>query len=180
MRARTGLPLLTVGLLGTLLPGVSSAQIRRPVQVVPGQITITIVDTTGTPYSIPFPRALVYRALLDVFADLKVPGVSRDSAAGRVEAPTFYRQGDFAGSQISAWLGCGDSMTGPNADNYRVYMYLASTVTADGENASSIRSVLLGGAMNVSEGSRQAMPCESTGRLEVRIYKMVLKKAAGI
>jgi hypothetical protein len=170
--------LLVITTLGAAAP--VAAQIRRPVQVVPGQIEITIVDTMGTPYPVPFPKDRVYKALLAVFDEFKIPSVERDSAAGRVSAPTFYRQGDFAGRQISSWLSCGDSMTGPNADSYRVYMYLASTVTADGENGSKIRSVLLGGAVNVSEGSRQAMPCESTGRLEVRIQKIVLTKAAGL
>lgn len=180
MPARAGAVLLTLCGFASLRPSLSSAQIRRSIQVVQGQITQVIVDTTGTPYQLPFSRATTYKALIAVFNELKLSGVEGDSAGGRVSAPTFYRQGDFAGRQISSWLSCGDSMTGPNADNYRVYMYLMSTVTAEGENASSIRSVLLGGAVNVSEGSRQAMPCESTGRFEVNLHKMVLKKAAGL
>ena len=57
---------------------------------------------------------------------------------------------------------------------------LDAQVSPEGEDASSIRSALLAGAVSVSEGSRQEMPCESTGRLEVRIHQMVLKKAAGL
>ena len=180
MRARALSVLLTVCVIATLRPCVSSAQIRRSVEVVPGQMMQVIVDTIGTPYRVPFPRAQVFRALLAVFKELKVPMVAGDSAAGRVSAPTFHREGDFAGRQLSTWLSCGDSMTGPNADSYRIYMYLMSTVSAEGEDASSIRSALLAGAVSVSEGSRQEMPCESTGRLEVRIHQMVLKKAAGL
>ena len=180
MRARAGSLLLAICVAACLGPQVSSAQIRRSVEVVPGQMMQVIIDTIGTPYQVPFPRAKVFQAVIAVFKELKVPMVAGDSVAGRVSAPTFYREGDFAGRQISTWLSCGDSMTGPNADSYRIYMYLMSTVAAEGEEASSIRSALLAGAISVSEGSRQQMPCESTGRLEVRIHKMVLKKVAGL
>ena len=157
-----------------------AAQRRRSVEVVPGQMTQVVEDTIGTPYPVRFPSGRVYRALLAVYDDLKIPAEVRDSAAGQVGVPSFYRRGNFAGRQISTWLGCGESMTGPNADSYRVYMYLMSTVTPDGPDASSVRSVLLAGAVNVTEGSRQPMPCESTGRLEVRIQQLLLKKLAGL
>jgi hypothetical protein len=178
MRLVRGVPLLFIAV--TLSAAPLGAQRRRSVEVVPGQMTVVVEDTMGTPYRVPLPRATVYRALLAVYDELKIPAEIRDSAAGRVGVPSFYRRGDFAGHQISTWLSCGESMTGPNADNYRVYMYLMSTVSPDGENAATLRSVLLAGAVNVTEGARHPMPCESTGRLEVRIQLLVLKKAVGI
>jgi hypothetical protein len=177
MRARVQLVCFAAGVAAA---APLCAQRTRSVEVVPGQITRVVSDTMGTPYPVPFPRAQTYRALLAVYDDLKLPAEVRDSVAGQVGVVSFYRRGDFAGRQISAWLSCGDSVTGPNADNYRVYMYLMSVIAPAGEGAVTVRTVLMAGAVNVTEGARQAMPCESTGRLEVFIHKRLLAKAAGL
>jgi hypothetical protein len=173
---RIPLALLAAGLTAPSL----SAQRSRAVIVVPGQLTQVVDDTMGTPYPVPFPAFHVYHSLLGVFADLKIPAEVRDSAAGRVESQVFYRRGDLAGRQISTYLSCGEGITGPNADSYRVYMTIFSTVEPKDAEHSTVRTVFLAGAVNVTEGSRQPMPCESTGRLEVRIHQMLLKKAAGL
>ena len=154
----------------------AAAQRSRVVVVVPGQLTQVLSDTMGTPYDVPFPPALAYKALLAVYAELKIPSEVKDSAAGQVATQMFYRQGTLGGRQISTYLSCGDGMTGPNADYYRVYMNIWSTLVPRGDHAAVLRTAYLAGAVNVSEGSRQPMPCESTGRLEIRIHQMVLKK----
>lgn len=157
-----------------------SAQKSRTVIVVPGQLTQVITDTTGTAYDVPFSVARTYAAVLAAFDELKIPADIRDSIAGRVETNVFHRRGDLGGKQISTYLGCGDGITGPYADSYRVYMIVMATVEPKGPNTSSIRTVLLGGAVNVSEGARQPMACESTGRWEIRMHKLVVAKAAGL
>ncbi|HTL06191.1 MAG TPA: hypothetical protein VL241_10615 [Gemmatimonadales bacterium] len=167
--------LAAVALALTLLPAIpATAQRSRVVVVVPGQLTRVVVDTMGTPYPVPFPRAQAYRALLAIFAELKLPTDGKDSAATQVDTQLFYRQGSVAGKQISSYLSCGDGITGPNADSYRVYMNITSTIAAAPDNKSILKTVFLAGAVNVTEGSRQPMPCESTGRLEVRIHQLVL------
>lgn len=157
-----------------------AAQRTRAVVVVPGQITTVVTDTMGTPYDVPFPPARTYAAVLSAFADLKIPAEVRDSALGRVESNVFYRRGDLAGRQLSTYLSCGDGMTGPYADNYRVYMVAMVSVTPKGEDHSTVRTIFLAGAVAVAEGARQPMACESTGRLEIRMHKLVLLKAAGL
>jgi hypothetical protein len=152
----------------------AAAQRSRVVVVVPGQLTRVVTDTMGTPYPVPFPRAQAYQALLAVFAELKLPTDGRDSAAAQVDTKLFYRQGSVAGKQISSYLSCGDGMTGPNADTYRVYMNITATLAPAPDDKAILKTILLAGAVNVTEGSRQPMPCESTGRLEVRIHQLVL------
>ena len=160
--------------LAGAVPG--AAQRTRVVVVVPGQLTQVLSDTMGTPYAVPFPAAEAFKALRAVYAELKLPTEVTDSSAGQVGTQMFYRQGSVGGRQISSYLSCGDSMTGPNADYYRVYMNIWSTLTPKGPGAVVLRTAYLAGAVNVTEGSRQPMPCESTGRLEVRIHQMLLKK----
>jgi hypothetical protein len=155
-----------------------SAQKSRNVVVIPGQMTQVITDTIGTAYDIPFPAGKVYSAVLAAFNELKISADVRDSAAGWVETNVFHRRGDLGGKQISTYLECGDGITGPYADTYRVYMIVLTTIVAKGADRSALRSVLLGGAVNVAEGARQPMACESSGRWEIRLHKLVLAKAA--
>ena len=171
--------LLSCTTLAALLTVPLAAQRARNIVVIPGQLTQVITDTTGTAYEVPFPPARVYAALLATWKELKIPADIEDSTAGRLETKVFYRRGDLGGKQISTYLSCGDGITGPYADSYRVYMIVTSTIEPNGPDRSILRSVLLGGALNVAEGARQPMACESTGRWEIRIHKMVLTKAAG-
>lgn len=157
-----------------------AAQRQRAVIVVPGQITQVLSDTVGTPYDIPFPVATAYHALLAAYRELKVPLEVQDSLRFQVGSATFHRTGTFAGAQISTWMGCGDGASGPNADSYRVYMILNSSLQAAGPDRTVLRTGYLAGAVSQSGASNQPMPCESTGRLEIRLHKMVLKAAAGL
>ena len=154
----------------------ASAQRNRVVVVVPGQLTQVLSDTLGTPYDVPFPLARVYQVLLGVYAELKIPTEVKDSATGQLGSQMFYRQNTLGGKQISTYLSCGDGITGPNADYYRVYMNIWSTLSPKNDHSVVLRTAYLAGAVNVSEGSRQPMPCETTGRLEYRIHQMLLKK----
>lgn len=162
-----------LGLLALPMP--VAAQRSRVVIVVPGKLTRVLTDTTGTPYEVPYPPAQVFQALLAVYAELKIPTEMRDSAAGQLGSQIFYRRGSLGGRQLSTYLSCGDGMTGPNADSYRVYMDIWSTLAPSGSGV-VLRTAYVAGAVNVTEGSRQPMPCESTGRLEFRIHQMVVKR----
>jgi len=169
-------PLLALSLLVAPL----AAQQTRTMVVIPGRLTRVITDTTGTLYEVPFSPAVTYAAVLRTYEELKLPREISDSAKGRVETGVFHRRVDIGGKQISTYLSCGDGITGPYADTYRVYMIVMTTVVPRGPDRSAIRSVLLGGAVNVSEGARQPMACESTGRWEIRLHKEVLARAAGL
>lgn len=166
-------------LLAVLAVAPLSAQRSRTVVIVPGKLTEVITDTMGTAYEVPYPPARVYSVVLAAFKELKIPADVQDSAAGRVESKVFHRRGDLAGKQISTWLSCGEGITGPYADTYRVYLTAMTTVAPKGEDGSTIRTILLAGAVNVADGARQPMACETTGRLEIRLHRLVLQRAAG-
>ncbi len=172
--------LALTALLATLATAPLAAQRTRSIVVVPGQLTTVVTDTMGTAYDVPFAPARTFAAVQKVFADLKIPVDIQDSAQGRVESKIFYRQGDFAGKQISTFLSCGDGMTGPYADSYRVYMVTIVKVAPEGDHGSTIRTIFLAGAVAVAEGAHQPVSCESTGRLELRMQKLVTQKAAGL
>lgn len=172
-------PLLHVLLPLLLLPPLA-AQRPRTVIVIPGEMTQVVTDTMGTPYPVPFSAPLVYRALRAVLQDLKIPIEVDDTADFTARSPSFHKQATFAGRQISTWLSCGDGATGPNADSYRVYMLITATIQPITVEKSVVRTVFLAGAVSTSGSASQPMPCESTGRLEIRIHQMLLLKAAGL
>lgn len=163
----------------------TSVEAQRPwtrdVVVIPGQVTRVIIDSAGTPSDVPFPYAKVFAAVRATFQELKLPTPVLDSVGGQVGTEVFWRRGVVAGRQISSFLSCGDGITGPYADTYRVYMWILTSLQPAGAEGTRIRTVILAGAVNVAEGAgRQPMPCESTGRLEQRINETALKKAAGV
>lgn len=172
--------IITLALFAILAATPLAAQRTRAVVVVPGQITTVVTDTMGTAYESPFTPARTYAAVLEAFANLKIPAEVKDSSEGRVESKVFYRRGDLGGKQLSTYLSCGEGITGPYADSYRVYMVVMVTVAPKPESGATIRTIFLGGAVAVAEGARQPMACESTGRLEIRMHKLVLQKAAGL
>lgn len=157
-----------------------AAQRTRTVVVVPGQLTEVVTDTMGTPYDVPFPASRVWPAVLAAYGELKIPAEVKDSGLGRVESNVFHRRGDLGGKQMSTYLSCGDGITGPYADTYRVYMVAMTTVTPKDAENSTIRTIFLAGAVNVTEGARQPMACESTGRLEIRLHTIIMRKSAGL
>jgi hypothetical protein len=164
-------------LIAVLTAAPMAAQRTRAIVVVPGQITTVVTDTMGTLYELPFAPARTYKAVLDAFAELKIPAEVRDSLQGRVESNVFYRRGDLGGKQLSTYFNCGDGQTGPMPTPTDLYRGDGDG-GSEGDRGSTIRTILLGGAVPVAEGARQPMACESTGRLEIRMHKLVLQKAA--
>lgn len=161
---------------------IPAAAAQRPIVVraLVGRTGRVIADTMGTPFGVPFPAGRVFAALDSVFADLKIPVEVRDSARLQVGNEGFVRRGDVAGRRMSAYLDCGQGFTGPRADAYRIDIGLISFIAAEGPDTASLRSVLLGTAVNVTEGSRPTQPCYSTGELERRMHQMVLKRLTSI
>jgi hypothetical protein len=154
------------------------AQRSRVVIVVPGRLTREVNDTMGRPYQVPYPVPRTFDALREVYEELKLPREVPDSAGAQVATGMFYRQGSLAGRQLSSFLHCGEAITGPIADTYRIYLNIWSSLVPEGRSDAVLRTVVLAGAVNVSEGSRQPLPCESRGRLEARIHQLLLLKLA--
>ena len=155
------------------------AQRRRSVIVMPGQTTQVISDTMGAAYELPFSYGRVYHALVAAFAELKIETSEADSVGGQVGNLQFVTRSPLGGKAMSEYLSCSSGMIGAYADIYRIYLSIMSYLTPNGADSTTLHTGLLGTAVNVAEGSRQPMPCESKGRLELRIYQMILKKLVG-
>lgn len=167
--------------LGLAAPGLAAAQAPNRITVVRalvGRTDRVIADTMGMPLEVPGLPGPAFAALAAVYEDLKIPAGVRDSAALEVGNEAFVRRGDVGGRRMSASLDCGDSFTGPRADAYRIDLSLISFLTPSAPDVTTLRTVLIGTAVNVTEGGRPTQPCYTTGELEKRIHQMVLKKLA--
>ncbi len=119
------------------------------------------------------PRETVLAALIQVYQELEIPVAGTDPATGEIGNPSFEPR-RIGGQLLSRFLNCGSSgVTGrPNADSYRVTMYLVSRVesTEDGRTRLSTEVDARAQARGVSGYPVQ---CQSRGTLETRIAEMV-------
>jgi hypothetical protein len=77
---------------------------------------------------------------------------------------------------MASYLNCGESFSGPVANNYRIYISLLSVIRPDGKGASELETAFSAAAQNMEGSSADRIACGSTGKLEERIRKGVLLK----
>lgn len=135
-----------------------------------------ISDTLGTPYEVPVNATGAFLLLRDAYAELKIPLEVNDSVQRAIGTSKVIRRGDLGGRRLSLYFECGSVFTGAIADAYRIDVTLVTFVAPHGEDGSTIRTVLLGQAINVTEGANPTAACTSTGELEKRIHQMLLKR----
>jgi len=126
--------------------------------------------------NIPAAPSRVFDALKGVYEELGVPPGTHDPSTGRIGNTDFWKSRRFAGEPISAFLSCGESLTGPVANNYRIYISLVSVVRPDGKGASEVETAFSAHAQNMEGTSGDRIACGSTGKLEEHIRKALLLK----
>lgn len=146
---------------------------QRTVVTVPGYRTQIELDTLARGAEVAAARGRVFSAVVEAYRALKIPLPLVDSAAGYVGNWNWRTSRSMAGQRMSAWLSCGESITGSIADEYRLAVWIHTSMVAKGPASTTLRSALVAGATPVEGASRQAMPCYSTGRLEARVQSLV-------
>lgn len=126
--------------------------------------------------NVPAAPSRVFDALKAVYEELGVPPGTHDPSTGRIGNTDFWKSRRFAGEPISAFLNCGESLTGTVANNYRIYMSVLSVVRPDGKGASEVETAFRAQAQNMEGTSSDRIACGSTGKLEERIRKALLLK----
>ena len=171
--------LLPLTLLCTTLATTSlTAQSRRILMPgVRGVPPSELIDTMGTPREVPYTASKVFAAMEKVYESLKVkPEIH--AAPAQIGNQALYSRGKFAGHRMSAILDCGGGMTGLYADSYRIYLGLVTFIEENPGRTSTVRTVLVGNALNVTEGVRPTQKCRSVGELEAKMHDMMLKELA--
>lgn len=151
---------------------------------IPTERTVAVDDqnvyrTTVLPNAkapVPASPARVFEAVKAVYDELGIPPGTNDPATMRFGNADFWKSRRLGNEAMSAYLNCGESFTGPVANNYRIYISLLSKVHPDGKGGSELETAFSAQAQNMEGSSGDRIPCGSTGRLEERIRKSVLLK----
>jgi hypothetical protein len=138
----------------------------------------TVLPNAKSPIAAAPARA--FEAVKQVYAELGVPPGTHDPASGRFGNTDFWKSRRFGDQPISTYLNCGESFTGPAANNYRIYISLLSVIRPDGKGGSELETAFHASAQNMEGTSADRIPCGSTGRLEERIRKAVLLKIGSV
>jgi len=160
-----------------LVPAALEAQARSVVVVrTLRRSDRVIADTMGSPFDVPGSPGRVFNALAQVYAELKIETPLQDSVELEIGNEKFFKRSSLAGRRLSGFLVCGSGLTGEYADNHRVDLSLVTFVRPKTQDRSTIRTVLLGAAINVTEGAKPTQNCNSNGELERLIYQRVEQK----
>jgi len=135
------------------------------------------LDTVSTWVLAPGDRKTVFRATVDVFKALKIQTDIMDSLRTEVGNLGLVESRTFAGQRMSTWLRCGESMTGPNADSWRIYMAVVSGVEGVNNDSSKVRTLITATARNMG-GSSNPIRCTTTGRFEMMLGKRIAETLA--
>jgi hypothetical protein len=141
-----------------------------------GQRVISEDPTVGEPVNAA--PVLVYQALIAVYNELGIPATVVNPKTGLVASVERRVFGRLSGTNLSRYLSCGDSMTGPRADQDRVVLSVVSRVKPQGTDKSRVETRIVATATGVG-GTSDRMPCSTTGELEATVHGAV-KAALGV
>jgi hypothetical protein len=139
----------------------------------PGFPTQVALDTIGLPVQIAAPAGKTYRAVVAVFEELKIPLVTKDSTHGLLGNSSIVQAHRFAGSQMSRWFDCGNGMTGPNADTYRLYIAIAALLDKVTADTTRLLIGLVAGAEDMGGNSKDPVACATSGALEQKLEELI-------
>ncbi len=123
--------------------------------------------------TIAVPPATAWPVVKKVYQALGVDVTVDDLTSHQVGNQNFWKTRTFAGHRMSELVGCGSGMTGPKADEYRIYMTLITRINPDGQGGTRLETLFVPVGQDVSGGSADRIPCGSTGTLEGIINESV-------
>ena len=152
---------------GTVLPATDSR--RAPTIISGADGATTLIDTKrdlhaqtrmiNVPANTAYRRALAAYDVMGLEANLMS---ARDFIVGRQGLVLRRRLGD---TRLSAFINCGNSLTGDNADSYEVTLTVITQVTPVDDGSSRLATRVDAGARPMGT-SGNLVACSSTGRLE--------------
>jgi hypothetical protein len=135
----------------------------------------TTVPPNATAH-IPVSPSRVFDALKSVYEELGVPPAINDPTTGRFGNTDFWKMRKLGTEPISTYLNCGDSIMGPAADTYRIYISLVSQVHPDGKGETDLETSVTAQARNMEGTTSDRVSCGTTGRLEEHIRQRLIEK----
>lgn len=121
------------------------------------------------PVSISAPPDSAFVLLRSIYKKFGVDVMAVNPTTGEIGNRQFNRTSKLGGVFLHEYVNCGQSLTGPTADTYRIQLTLMSYVTPSSSGA-IVKSQLTARAYDTGAGQGSTQ-CESTGVLEERIKR---------
>jgi hypothetical protein len=157
------------------LPGILQAQSYRARVRLPAYATVIALDSMAVRTEVPASRGEVFQvAAAALEHEFKIELKLRDSVSGVVGNLELVRLRRLEKYPLSRYVSCGSGMTGPNADNYRVFLAVAAFVDSLEPNKTVLGVALAAAAQDLQGGnSKYPVACSSTGALEAQVRRVV-------
>ncbi len=134
---------------------------------------IRIYDEPGTePRIVRASTGDIWATLPAVFEHLEIPA-DVVNPQGLEIGTQGYRPRRVAGERLSMFLNCGVGSTGQRADNYEVYMSVATRLTAQTSDSTLVHTTINATAKPRTV-SGSTVPCSSRGVLEMRVTQLIV------
>jgi hypothetical protein len=105
--------------------------------------------------------------------ELKIDLRLRDSTAGVVGNLEIVKMRRLGNAAMSRYVSCGSGMTGPNADNYRIFLAIAAFVDSIAPDKTRLGVAVAAAAQDLQGSSKAPVACSSTGAAEGQIRRIV-------
>lgn len=119
--------------------------------------------------------AAVWTAASRVFYDAKIATDLRDSVGGVVGTTKYVKSAYLGSFPMAKVLNCGMSITGPNADNFRINIALVAIISQVSATKSKLGIGFVGSGLDMRGNSTDAVVCASTGQYEADVAAKVRK-----
>jgi hypothetical protein len=162
-------------LLGLPAPPVQAQNYRARVQL-PGFRLPVALDTLTVNTEFDAPYSKVFLAVQQALFELKIPVSMADSARGLVLNGEITAIRRWAGAQPSAYINCGSSMTGLNADNYRLTLAVGALLTPLTAERTRLGVALVASGRDITGDSKDPVNCGSHGTFEHKVAELVKAK----
>lgn len=132
-----------------------------------------VANQVAVGVSVAAPANDVWTALQAVYAELKVPEGTLETASRSIGNQQFRVRRKFAGESMVKWVDCGNGSGGPNAETYDIQLSLISYVTVVSATQSNLTTRVSGQGSDPAFGRGNSVVCNTQGELEKQIEKMV-------
>jgi len=174
--ATTGLALLLLGACATT-PTNPAPQTDRVVVAAEDRTIHSHEDVPITAVTVRSNPQTVLPVLRGSYEELGIKVQVFDSAGasgGQVGNKYFIKTYKLGDAPISRYLYCGNTITGPAADNYKVTMSVLSIVSPSG-TGSNVQTHVSARADDVAAGGA-SLSCRSIGTLEAALHRVLVRR----
>jgi hypothetical protein len=150
----------------------------RHVVSIDGHSRPIAMDTMGVRIELPTVAPdQAWRTLAAVYDEAKIVTSTRDSLSREIGNLALVQRRQLWKKPLSRFFDCGSSVTGNNADSYKVSLALISWVVPKG-SGSTVWTAVAAGGRDISGTSNHSATCQSLGQLEGTIHDAVRERLA--